>query len=137
MPELTQLLRVKSMMRYLPPNGTAGLARSRESTLSRSPCPPARIAAMGFRIPAAPSPLPAGSHAAHASTAARSIDRIEGAAVELTEIYTGPRGLDRQLDAPVHQRAHERVPGQQEGIGIRQLDRCRQGQPGLVRARRA
>ena len=28
MPELTQLLSVKSMMRYLPPKGTAGLART-------------------------------------------------------------------------------------------------------------
>src|SRR5258705_10344967 len=29
------------MMRYLPPNGTAGLARSRVSGWSRVPCPPA------------------------------------------------------------------------------------------------
>src|SRR5271168_3845073 len=29
------------MIRYLPPNGTAGLARSRVSGWSRVPCPPA------------------------------------------------------------------------------------------------
>src|SRR5271156_3014363 len=41
MPELTRLERTKSMMRYLPPNGTAGLARSRVRGCSRVPCPPA------------------------------------------------------------------------------------------------
>ena len=45
MSELTQLERVKSMMRYLPPNGTAGLARSDERIESLSPSPPARITA--------------------------------------------------------------------------------------------
>src|SRR5215467_8499582 len=49
MPELTQLERVKSMMRYLPANGTAGLARCAERTLRRSPCPPARMTAATFR----------------------------------------------------------------------------------------
>ena len=42
-PELTQFDSVKSMMRYLPANGTAGLARCADRTLSRSPWPPARI----------------------------------------------------------------------------------------------
>src|SRR5262249_26158559 len=40
---LMQLDRVKSMMRYSPPNGTAGLARSRVSGSSRVPLPPAKI----------------------------------------------------------------------------------------------
>src|ERR1039458_1460360 len=40
-PELTKLLRTKSMIRYLPPKGTAGLARSRVSGKSRVPLPPA------------------------------------------------------------------------------------------------
>src|SRR5579864_3679536 len=35
-------------MRYLPANGTAGLARWAESTLNRSPCPPARMTAATF-----------------------------------------------------------------------------------------
>ena len=35
---LMQLESVKSMMRYSPPNGTAGLARSRVSGSSRVPC---------------------------------------------------------------------------------------------------
>src|SRR3990172_1270998 len=39
--ELTQLDSVKSMIRYLPPNGTAGLARTDERIDSRSPSPPA------------------------------------------------------------------------------------------------
>src|ERR1044071_1342190 len=41
MPELTKLLSTKSMMRYFPPNGTAGLARSLVSGYSRVPFPPA------------------------------------------------------------------------------------------------
>src|SRR5437660_11094408 len=40
---LMQLERVKSMMRYRPPKGTAGLARSRVSGSRRVPLPPARI----------------------------------------------------------------------------------------------
>src|SRR2546422_4421922 len=42
-PELMQLLRVKSMIRYLPPKGTAGLARSAVNGWRRSPRPPDRI----------------------------------------------------------------------------------------------
>src|SRR6187399_891792 len=45
MSELTQLLSVKSMIRYLPANGTAGLARTPERMDSRSPSPPARTSA--------------------------------------------------------------------------------------------
>src|ERR1051326_1611703 len=41
MPELIRLLSTKSTMRYRPPNGTAGLARSLVSGLSRVPFPPA------------------------------------------------------------------------------------------------
>src|SRR3990170_4393524 len=51
MPELTQLERVKSMMRYLPANGTAGLASLAVSTPSREPSPPARITARVFISP--------------------------------------------------------------------------------------
>jgi len=39
-PELTQLLSAKSMMRNLPANCTAGLARPSVSCLSRLPRPP-------------------------------------------------------------------------------------------------
>ena len=46
MPEFTQLDSVKSMIRYLPPNGTAGFARTEDRIDSRSPSPPARITAM-------------------------------------------------------------------------------------------
>src|SRR5262245_1753709 len=42
-PLLMQLERVKSMMRYSPPNGTAGFARSRVSGSKRVPFPPARM----------------------------------------------------------------------------------------------
>ena len=42
-PELTQFDSAKSMIRYLPPYGTAGLARCADRIDSRSPCPPARI----------------------------------------------------------------------------------------------
>ena len=44
-PELTQLESVKSMMRYLPPKGTAGLARTPDRSERRSPSPPARTTA--------------------------------------------------------------------------------------------
>lgn len=40
-PELTQLDSGKSMMRYFPPYGTAGLAMFLVNTYSRLPCPPA------------------------------------------------------------------------------------------------
>src|ERR1035437_7362040 len=40
-PELIKLLRTKSTIRYLPPKGTAGLARSRVRGKSRLPLPPA------------------------------------------------------------------------------------------------
>src|SRR2546428_12556937 len=47
-PELIQLLRVKSMIRYLPPKGTAGLARSAVNGWRRSPRPPDRIMVRRF-----------------------------------------------------------------------------------------
>lgn len=49
-PEFKQLLSVKSMMRYFPPNGTAGLARCAVRGLSRSPFPPARTIVKIFFI---------------------------------------------------------------------------------------
>src|SRR6478672_507396 len=48
MPELTQLEIVKSMIRYLPANGTAGLARLSVRTPRREPSPPARMTARVF-----------------------------------------------------------------------------------------
>ena len=45
MPEFTQFESVKSMMRYLPPKGTAGLARRSDSRHRRLPIPPARMKA--------------------------------------------------------------------------------------------
>src|SRR5437867_10133499 len=41
-PALTRLERQKSISRYVPPNGTAGLARSSVRGISRLPSPPAR-----------------------------------------------------------------------------------------------
>src|SRR5580658_14521 len=41
MPELMKLLRTKSMIRYLPPKGTAGLARSFVNGNNLVPLPPA------------------------------------------------------------------------------------------------
>ena len=45
MPEFTQFESVKSMMRNLPPNGTAGLQRQSVSCFSRVPRPPASTSA--------------------------------------------------------------------------------------------
>src|SRR5262245_37767792 len=46
MPEFTQFDNGKSMMRYLPAKGTAGLARLAVSTPRREPSPPARMTAL-------------------------------------------------------------------------------------------
>ena len=50
MPELMQLESGKSMMRNLPPKGTAGLERQAVSCLSREPRPPARMSASVLRV---------------------------------------------------------------------------------------
>src|SRR5882672_1653597 len=47
-PECRQLLSVKSMMRYRPPKGTAGLARSAVNGCRRDPTPPARMMLMAL-----------------------------------------------------------------------------------------
>ena len=49
-PEFTQFESAKSMMRNLPPNGTAGFARQSVSGPSRAPRPPARIIATVLRV---------------------------------------------------------------------------------------
>jgi len=50
MPELTQFDSGKSMMRYLPPIGTAGLARHAVRSFSREPSPPASTRARVRRV---------------------------------------------------------------------------------------
>src|SRR5262252_9077197 len=50
-PELTQFESVKSMMRYLPANGTAGFARFSVRTPRREPSPPARMTARALTLP--------------------------------------------------------------------------------------
>ncbi len=52
MPELMQLDRGKSMIRNLPPNGTAGFARQLVSSRSLLPRPPASINASVFLVSA-------------------------------------------------------------------------------------
>src|SRR5215469_4775862 len=49
-PEFMQFDSVTSMIRYTAPNGTAGLARSRVSGHSRSPCPPASSTTIAPRM---------------------------------------------------------------------------------------
>src|SRR5581483_7036955 len=56
-PELTTFDSAKSMIRYFPANGTAGLARFSPRTLSRLPSPPARISvstSIAASLPAEP-----------------------------------------------------------------------------------
>src|SRR5438067_1648300 len=50
-PELAQLERTKSMMRYFPANGIAGFARFSARILRRLPSPPARIMVKTFTVP--------------------------------------------------------------------------------------
>src|ERR1019366_2323762 len=65
MPELMKLLRTKSMMRYFPPKGTAGLARSLVSGYSRVPFPPAStIPSTRSRIGFKPYPIRSGARGA-------------------------------------------------------------------------
>ena len=54
-PELMQLLSGKSIMRYLPPNATAGFATFAVRTPSLLPCPPASsIAIISFFLMSSP-----------------------------------------------------------------------------------
>ena len=55
MPEFTQFDSVKSMIRNLPANGTAGLARQSVSGPSREPRPPASTTASVFRASREPA----------------------------------------------------------------------------------
>jgi hypothetical protein len=50
MPELKRFESTKSMILYLPPNGTEGLGLPMVMGLRRSPLPPARTMAMVFRV---------------------------------------------------------------------------------------
>ena len=50
MSELTRFDSTKSMSRYVPPNGTAGLARSAVSGINRLPSPPASTMDSAFGL---------------------------------------------------------------------------------------
>ena len=81
--ELTQLLSVKSMIRYLPAKGTAGLARMLERIDRRSPSPPARTTARTrftrrcYRAAAASSPV------AHHGSRSEEQARVDEVVLEL------------------------------------------------------
>src|SRR5437667_7300890 len=66
-----QLESVTSMIRYTPPKGTAGLARSRVSGQRRSPWPPARSTTMASRISDIGCPRGAASEAAQSNNRRR------------------------------------------------------------------
>ena len=57
MPEFVQLLNVKSMIRYLPPKGTAGFARLFVNEFNLLPLPPANNIATHLPLPMLASPL--------------------------------------------------------------------------------
>src|SRR5262252_1809793 len=92
MPELTKLLSTKSMMRYLPPKGTAGLARSRVSGKRRVPLPPARTMPRTRR---------------RAGVVGKS---DLGSGIE----FTGKRVLPEQLSRRWYQRVRRRAQGHDE-----------------------
>src|SRR5881392_3179239 len=81
--ELTQFESVKSMIRYLPPKGTAGFARTPERIERRSPSPPARITAIVRFTPRmlarAPGSRP---HRRSARAALQEEARVDEVAVE-------------------------------------------------------
>src|SRR3954470_11141829 len=117
MSELTQLLSVKSMMRYLPANGTAGFARSKDRTLSRSPWPPARIVAMVFLIRVGSSlvwfPRTRCPHREDCGRGrrrlrpGRSLNRLRRSHVEPRRVHPRLQSLDYQFDAALDASAHE------------------------------
>ena len=84
MSELTQFDSEKSMIRYLPPNGTAGLARTEDRIERRSPSPPARISAIVrfTRAPSCSRPLGA--------------NRSTGRAIPITALAVGQRPVERR-----------------------------------------
>ena len=57
-PALTRFESAKSISRYMPPNGTAGFARSSVSGASRFPSPPARtiVSTCGAAMVSPPAP---------------------------------------------------------------------------------
>src|SRR5258705_12701373 len=81
-PEWQQLLSAKSMIRYLPPNGTALTARSAVSTPRRSPPPPESTSAMTCRkIHLPESPVREGREATEGPVASQeSAPACEGTA---------------------------------------------------------
>ena len=85
---------VKSMIRYLPPNGTAGLARTDDRIESRSPSPPARITAIVALHGVAPARV-----AGHWIDGARTLAPTES-------VSAGPP-MRLQEQARVHERAVE------------------------------
>src|SRR4030067_588996 len=87
-PELMQLLRAKSMMRYLPPNTTAGLARSSARMLRRSPRPPAKMRARVRLICSSP----------RFSARSRGLQRWAGLRVDL---IAGQGGVHLQMIAQI------------------------------------
>src|SRR3954447_5962047 len=135
MSELTQLLSVKSMMRYLPANGTAGFARSRDRTLSRSPWPPARIVAMVFLIRVGSSLVwfrrtrcPRRQDLLCGRCPLRPWRLLEWPRrrhIEPGRVHPRVQGLDHQFDAAFDDRAHEWMARQYDRIGIGDLDRRR------------
>src|SRR3954452_18703927 len=83
MSELTQLYSVKSMIRYLPPKGTAGFARSWERIERRSPSPPARITAIvRFTRPMLARAPGSGPHRPSARPQLQEEARVDEVAVE-------------------------------------------------------
>src|SRR4029453_7455334 len=120
-PEFTQLDSVKSMMRYFPAKGTAGLARFSVSTPSREPSPPARITARALirgllsrvgrlrafvergvllrrprpgEVPGHPIALELGPFGGLSVHLQGALERVpEGPSVELVEHEAGPAGL--------------------------------------------
>src|SRR4051794_24836338 len=91
--ELTQFDRGKSMIRYLPPNGTAGLARTEDRIESRSPSPPARISAM-VRFNRSP---PQGSARSYTATSpGSSSSSLTSAPVRASPEGAQPRGDGRR-----------------------------------------
>src|SRR6476646_9210370 len=110
MSELTQFDSVKSMIRYLPPKGTAGLARTDERIERRSPSPPARITAI-VRFTVGPP-----GRVANRSTrprprrlrgGSRSVPSSTPVSPAATLVARRGRALARQEQAGVHPVANE------------------------------
>src|SRR5262245_44269748 len=128
-PELTQLESVKSMIRYFPAKGTAGLARFSVRTPRREPSPPARMTARALTAGLLPGPrrlralvqrgvLPGGRRPGEVARHAVALELgpFGALSVHLERPFEGVPERPR-VEFVEHQAGPPLVPGVRDGVG--------------------